>query len=138
MGLFGSWTFSGGQWRDGQCAEGPFLLVTVQDSDFATVVYHPVGETAGRFYLGFEPRVYYEDDTASEPVDRAAEAQGFAEWVWQVHGRTVEPAAVEALMADADGEDPDDDVVEETVARLLAVVGLPLPDGLTDPVDDDE
>ncbi len=97
MGLFARFTHSEGQWREAESASEPYLFIDVHDSDIATVDYRPSFSGTGRFYLGTEPRIYFEDDKASEPVDREVEAQGFAQWVRQVHGRDVDPADVLAL-----------------------------------------
>lgn len=40
-------------------------------------------------------------------------------------GREVDPADVATLLADPGGAEPEDDVVEETVDRLLVLAGLP-------------
>jgi hypothetical protein len=135
MGLFAKFTHSGGQWREAEPVSEPYLFIDVHDSDIATVDYRPAPNSTGRFYLGTEPRIYFEDDTASQPVDRQAEAEGFAEWARQAHGREVGPADVLALMAsDNEDDEPEDVFVEETVDRLLDLLVLPLPEGM--PSDD--
>jgi hypothetical protein len=73
-------THSEGQWRESTPDTVPYLSIDVHDSDIATVDYRPAPETAGRFFLGTEPRIYFEDEAASEPLDRNAEAQGLAHW----------------------------------------------------------
>ena len=131
MGLFATFTHSDGHWQESEPVSEPYLSIDVHDSDIATVDYRPAPNATGRFFLGIEPRLYFEDDTASEPVDREAEANGFAQWARQVHGRDVDPADVLALMAsESEDDESEEDFVEETVDRLLHLVGLPLPEGM--------
>ena len=53
------------------------------------------------------------------------------QWVRQVHGREVDPDDVLALMAsDNPDDEPEDVFVEETVDRLLNLIGLPSPEGM--------
>ena len=128
MGLFGTFAYSAGRWsREGPTAV-PFLLVDVHDSDIATVDYRSADASGGRFFLGYEPRVYFEEPDGAAPVDTGAEAEGFARWVRGTTGRDVDPADVRQLMASPEGEPPGDDVVEVAVERLLALAGLPAPD----------
>jgi hypothetical protein len=135
MGLFARFTHSEGQWRESEPSSEPYLSIDVHDSDIATVDYRPAQNVRGRFFLGTEPRIYFEDDTASSTVDRQAEARGLAQWARQVHGRDVDPADVLALMAaESEDDEPEDVFVEETVDRLLELLGLPLPAGM--PSDD--
>ncbi len=132
MGLFGKFAFSAGRWsRNGPTAV-PFLIVDVHDSRIATVDYRAADATGGRFFLGYEPRIYFEEPDAGAPVDTAAEAAGFAGWVLEAEGRAVDPADVERLMAAPDGAPPEDEIVEDTVVRLAALAGLPAPDWPTD------
>lgn len=135
VGLFTRFTHSGGQWREAEPAEEPYLSIDVYDSDIATVDYRPASQGSGRFFLGVEPRIYFEDDTANVPVDWEAEAKGFAQWAGRVHGRDVDPADVLALMANED-EAAQDDFVEATVDRLLDLIALPLPGGRVGKTDD--
>lgn len=134
MGFFGNFAFSGGAWACEKPNGAPSLVIDIHDSDFATVDFAPAtGGASGRFYLGVEPRIYFEDNKANAPVDAAAEARGFAEWVRQVKGRDVDPAAIERLLASAASDaEPQDVFVEETVEKLLVLCGLPLPDELSD------
>ncbi len=125
MGLIGTFAWSGGGWSRGRPTAVPFLLVDVHDSDIATVDYRSADASGGRFFLGYEPRVYFEEPGAGDPVDTAAEAQGFTDWLRGATGREVDPAEVRPLMADPGGAPPEDVVVEETVDRLLALTGLP-------------
>jgi hypothetical protein len=135
VGLFGTFAYSDGQWRSGRPTAVPFLLVDVHDSDIATVDYRFADASGGRFFLGYEPRVYFEQAGAAPPVDTDAEAEGFARWVREAAERDVDPADVRRLMAAPDGAPPEDEVVEETVEKLVDLAGLPPLDW---PTDDDE
>ena len=135
MGLFGKFAYSEGQWSRGRPTAVPFLLLDVHDSDVATVDYRSSDATGGRFHLGYEPRFYFDERDAGSPVDTQAEAAGFAAWVLEAEGRDVDPAEIQPLLASPEGAPPTDDVVEETVEKLLTLAGLPAPDWGTD---DDE
>lgn len=132
MGCFARLSHRDGQWREAEPGRESCLSIDVHDSDIATVDYRPAMTGTGRFYLGTEPRHYFEDETASAPIDRRAEAEGFSEWARMVHGREVDPAEVLALMASDTQHDEDDGdaFVEDTVERLLDLIGLPLPEGM--------
>ena len=132
MEYFGRLAYSDGRWSSGRPTAVPFLLIDVHDSDIATVDYRAADATGGRFFLGYEPRIYFEEPDAGAPVDTRAEAEGFARWVQDASGTDVDPAEVQRLMASPDGVPPEDDVVEETVERLLTLAGLPLPEWPTD------
>ena len=110
----------------------PFLLVDVHDSRIATVDYRAADATGGRFFLGYEPRIYFDEPDAGNPVDTHTESEGFARWVRDAEGTDVDPAEVQQLMASPDGAPPADEVVEQTVERLVALAGLPLPGWPTD------
>ena len=84
----------------------------------------------GRFYLGFQPRDFFDDPAESEPVDLAAEAEAFAEWALLVGAVDVEAKHVRRLLAEEHVDEPEDTFVEETVERLIRLVGLPIPEGL--------
>jgi len=135
MGLFGKFAYSDGRWSTDGPTAVPFLLLDVHDSDVATVDYRLSDASGGRFFLGYEPRFYFDEPGAATPVDSAAEAEGFASWAREATQTDVDPAEVQALMASPDGAPPTDDFVEETVVRLCGLVGLPSPDW---PTDDDE
>ncbi|UOY03430.1 hypothetical protein [Blastococcus sp. PRF04-17] len=135
MGRFGKFVYSAGRWTSGAPTAVPFLLVDVHDSDIATVDYRAADASGGRFFLGYEPRIYFEEPDAAAPVDTRAEAEGFARWAREATGTDVDPGAVERLMAAPDGAPPVDDFVEETVEKLAALAGLPAPGW---PPDDDE
>ncbi|SOE02393.1 hypothetical protein [Blastococcus haudaquaticus] len=132
MGYFGKLAYSDGRWSTGGPTAVPFLLVDVHDSDVATVDYRAADASGGRFYLGYEPRIYFEEPGAGDPVDTTAEAEGFARWAREAAGTDVDPAEVQGLMASPSGAPPADEVVEQTVEKLLALAGLPLPEWPTD------
>ena len=134
MGLFGTFAYSAGRWSTAGPTAVPFLLIDIHDSDIATVDYRFADASGGRFFLGYEPRIYFEEPDGAVPVDTRAEADGFARWARQAEGTDVDPGEVQALMAAADGAPPTDEVVEETVDTLLALAGLP---ALEWPTDDD-
>jgi hypothetical protein len=132
VGYFGKLAYSAGRWSRGGPTAVPFLLIDVHDSDLATVDYRAADASGGRFFLGYEPRIYFEEPDAGAPVDTAAEAEGFARWVRDAEGREVDPDEVQRLMASPAGAPPEDDVVEQTVERLCGLAGLPLPEWPTD------
>ena len=136
MGLFGKFAYSAGRWSTDGPTAVPFLLIDVHDSGIATVDYRAADASGGRFFLGYEPRFYFDDPGAGSPVDTAAESEGFATWARQATGTEVDPVEVQALLASPDGAPPPEEVavVEETVDRLLALAGLP---ALHWPADDD-
>ena len=101
----------------------------MHDSDIATVDYAPAPEGLGRFYLGFQPRDYFDDPFESAPVDLAAEAEAFAEWALLVGAVDVEAKHVRRLLAEEHVEEPEDTFVEETVERLVRLVGCRSPTG---------
>ena len=132
MGFFGKFAYSAGRWSTGGPTAVPFLLIDVHDSDVATVDYRAADASGGRFFLGYEPRIYFEEPDGADPVDVRAEAEGFSRWVRDAEGRDVDPAEVRTLLASPAGTAPEDETVEETVVRLLGLAGLPLPDWGTD------
>ena len=135
MGLFGRFAYSEGRWTAGGPTAVPFLLVDVHDGRIATVDYRAADASGGRFYLGYEPRIYFEQPDAGLPVDVDAEAAGFARWAREAVESDVDPDEVGRLMAAADGAPPPEDTtVVETVDRLVALAGLP---GLDWPTDSD-
>ena len=134
MGLFATLAYSDGRWSSGRPTAVPFLLLDVHDSDIATVDYRFADATGGRFFLGYEPRVYFEQPDAAPPVDGPTEAAGFARWVREAADRDVDADDVQRLMAAPDGARPEHEVVEQTVDRLVALAGLP---PLEWPTDDD-
>ena len=130
--MFGKFAYSAGRWTTDGPSAVPFLLVDIHDSDIATVDYRAADASGGRFFLGYEPRVYFEEPDAGPPVDVHAESEGFARWLLESEGRAVDPAEVRRLMAAPDGAPPQEDVVEETLEKLLTLAGLPLPEWPTD------
>jgi len=62
----------------------------------------------------------------------SAAAEGFARWARDAGGTDVDPIEVQQLMASSSGAPPEDEVVELTVEKLLALAGLPLPQWPTD------
>jgi hypothetical protein len=133
VGLFGKFAFSDGRWSTDGPTAVPFLLLDVHDGDVVTVDYRGADASGGRFFLGYEPRFYFDEPGAASPVDTAAEAEGFAAWAREAGGRDVDPVDVQQLMASPEGAPPPADVpVEETVERLLRLAGLPAPRWPTD------
>lgn len=133
MGLFATMAYSDGRWTRGRPTAVPFLLVDVHDGDLATVDYRFADASGGRFHLGYEPRIYFEQPDAAPPVDADAEAAGFARWAHDAGAADVDPDDVRRLMADPDGAPPPPGVaVVETVDRLVALSGLPPVDWPTD------
>ncbi|MBW0253908.1 MULTISPECIES: hypothetical protein [unclassified Cellulomonas] len=128
MGTSEKFQYGDGRWG-GDLAATPSLAIEVQDSDIAVIDYRPAPEGLGRFYLGFQPRDLYDDPAESEPVDIEAEAEAFATWAESVGALDVQPNEVRRLMA-IEGEEPEDTFVEETVVRLLRLLGLSVPKGL--------
>jgi hypothetical protein len=133
VGLFGKFAYSAGRWSSDGPTAVPFLLLDVHDGDLVTVDYRCADASGGRFFLGYEPRFYFDEPNSAVPVDTVAEAEGFAAWVREAGGREVDPADVQQLMASPDGAPPPADVpVEETVERLLDLAGLTAPHWPTD------
>jgi hypothetical protein len=168
MGFFGGYIFDGHGWLEFEPSSGtvpevgsPWLKVVIFDSDIADISYHPAGPGTGVAYLGYTPRAYFEDESASAPTDVEREAAGLAAWVAAYQGGGDETALQDLiapfLAADDDDddevgdEDPegawaddepdpegDDDLddadtfVEAKLARLFEAIGLPLPEDLTD------
>ncbi len=131
MGYFGTFIYRDGEWRDhgGGTTE---LVVDIHDSDIATVDYRPAPPGLGRFYLGIQPRDYFADPDASRPLDIPAEVDGFIGWAERTLGRAPYPEDIRELVAEDGIEEPEDDFVEDTVARLIRLLGLPLPPALAE------
>jgi hypothetical protein len=131
MGFFGTFVYADGAWSESdELAEQTSLRVVIHDSDVAQIDYRPAAPGLGRFYLGYEPAIYFEDPSASQPVDAQAEAEGFSAWVAHVGGPPVGSAAILPLLADPDGAEPEEIFVEDAVVTLLGLAGLPLPESL--------
>jgi hypothetical protein len=125
VGRFTTLAYSDGRWRRGRPTAVPFLLVDVHDSRIATVDHRRADASGGRFFLGYEPRIYFEEPDASPPVDVDAEAEGFAAWAREATGAEVDPAEVRPLLASPSGAPPAEEAVELTVDRLADLAGLP-------------
>lgn len=126
MGYFGTFAFSNGRWAETP-TDNQYLGIDIHDSSIATIDYQPAANGHGRFYLGYEPRHYFDDPSASQPIDTAAETAGFIAWVSNVIGVDLSAEQLTPLLADADGGEPDDVFVEDTVVTLINLLGLPLP-----------
>ena len=133
MGYFGTFIFRDGQWQQ-RSGAGPELVVDVHDSDIATIDYRPAPPGLGRFYLGAQPRDFFADPEASQPVDVPAEVDAFVGWAEQTLGHAPQPAELRPLVAEDGAVQPedDDDRVEDTVVRLLDLLGLPVPEELAE------
>jgi hypothetical protein len=130
VGYFGTFIYRDGDWREQGGGERE-LVLDIHDSDIATVDYRPAPPGLGRFYLGHQPRDYFDDPEASAPVDVPAEVDGFVGWAADTLGRAPDPSDVRVLVAE-DGEAPPDDFVEDSAATLIALLGLPLPPALAE------
>ena len=126
MGFFGRSVYSNGCWSD--AANGDvYLSIDIHDSDIATVTFGPTTSAQGIFYLGFQPRDYFEDPAASGPIDLEAEATAFITWATHSLGRAIAVDDIRPLLAEAAVDEPEDDFVELTVERLLNLLDLPIP-----------
>ena len=104
--------------------------MSVHDSDIATISFQPTSSAADHFYLGFEPRIYFEAPDDHEPIDRNEAAAAFATWSQSVLGVSIDPSQILPFLASNDADDePNDDFVEETVKSVLSLIALPLPQG---------
>jgi hypothetical protein len=130
VGYFGTFIYRDGDWRDHGGGERE-LVVDIHDSDIATVDYRPAPPGLGRFYLGYQPRDYFDDPDASWPVDVPAEVDAFVGWAEQTLGTAPDPDAVRTLVAEKAAV-PADDFVEDSAARLIRALGLPLPPALAE------
>jgi hypothetical protein len=126
MGFFGGYIFDGNDWLEFEPAEGTapevgsqWLKVVIIDSDIADISYHPAGPGTGVAYLGYTPRVYFEDETASAPTDVEREAAGLAAWVAAYQGGGDEAALQDLITPflasddDEEGAGQDDDEEDE-------------------------
>jgi len=111
----------------GDDPSAPSLLVVIHDSDIAAITFSPGPPHGDSFFLGYEPSDYFQDPRASHPVDHRAVAGAFVKWVAEARGVKVSKGAVRALLA-RPGRQPEDVIVEETVERLLELIGLPAPE----------
>ena len=100
--------------------------VDVHDSDVATVDYRAADASGSRFFLGYEPRFYFDEPEAATPWTPRAEAEGFAAWVRDADRPEVDPARGGGLLGLPGGRATGATTsVMETVARLVALAGLP-------------
>ncbi|MCV2393902.1 hypothetical protein OEB99_06245 [Actinotalea sp. M2MS4P-6] len=133
MGMFERLAFIDGRWvtvAHGEPVSAP-LVVDIHDSSIATVQFESEAGPRGYFYLGYEPRIYFDDPKQNAPVDRPAAAGAFSSWARAELGVEVASAAVESLLASNDAEaEPEAVFVEETVEELITLLGLPLPEAL--------
>jgi hypothetical protein len=120
VGFFGGYTFDGRIWRgfdpdsnQRPDTAAPWLSVYIHDSDIATVRYEPSGPGSGTAYLGYTPRTYFADESASAPADVRREAEGLALWLARQQGRDDEAELRELiasfLAADIREQQLDDD-----------------------------
>ena len=151
MGFFGLYLYEAGRWSElgldaEPTAREPWLLVRIHDSDIGTVAYAPTGPGTGVAFLGYTPRIYFEDVTASAPTDPDREARGLAAWWAAGHpeangaARVAKEGELRAFLAadipPGDGEDEDEDLddaevfVEIKAARFIRALGLPVPAGV--------
>ena len=126
LGNFETSVFASGGWKNGESSDWQ-LRISVHDSSFAAVDYRLDSVVAGRFYLGFQPRDYFEDPSARDPVDLAVESSRFSRWASIVLGTEVDPSDLLSMMAAEDIAEPADVFVEDTVVRLLDRLRMPLP-----------
>ena len=159
MGFFGGYVFDGTTWHGFDLDSdhrldiaAPWLSVYIHDSDIATVRYQPHGPGSGTAYLGYTPRTYFDDESASEPADVFREAEGLALWLIRQRDRN-DAVELRELIAPflagdfreqqsgehADGAENADDLddagifVEVKVSRFLTAAGLPVPHELPSP-----
>jgi hypothetical protein len=135
VGFFGEFLYTDGEWGpwDEGRVVGPYLGIRIDDSDIATIVSGGLNaDVKGLCFLGCEPRQMYDDATANAPVDRTTEARHLTAWTAQVTGKRVRPWKVRRFMASPRGRMSRDVFVEETVIRLLRLLGLPTPADLPD------
>lgn len=130
MGNFGRFAYTDLGVSDSEGSD-PTLILELHDSDFVVVNFHPTYLGSGRFYLGFQPRDYFRDPAASDPVDLGREAEAFHEWAEKTLGRSIAVADVLPFMAEESVEEPEDVFVEDTMERFLGLLGLPMPAELT-------
>jgi hypothetical protein len=155
VGFFGAYVFDGITWHEFDPdsdqplkTASPWLSIDIHDSDFATIRYEPAGPGSGTAYLGFTPRTYFEDESASALTDVLREARGLAFWLAHQPGKRDEAELRELIASfladdtqqqfdddayledDADDLDDADIFVEFKVSNFLKGVGLPVPEEL--------
>ncbi|KTR39681.1 hypothetical protein NS263_09735 [Curtobacterium oceanosedimentum] len=139
MGMSATFTFADQRWSvdeeeiaDPGAHPEPFFSASVHDSDLVTVAYEPGPPAGGLVYLGFQPRDYFDDPDESDDVDLDVQADGLARWAAAVTGSSVAAAAIRPLLAEAVVEDPVDDFAEDTLQKLISLLGLPVPGELVE------
>jgi hypothetical protein len=103
-------------------------VTTPSWSSTSTTATSPPSTTAPRH----QPRDYFADPDASRPLDVAAEIDGFLDWAERTLGRAPAADDVRPLVAEDGAAVPTDDFVEDTAARLIGLLGLPLPPALAE------
>ena len=129
MGRFEKFALVDGSWTD-EISGDRWLLIEIRDSDIATITFSPAPEGRGVFYLGTEPRVYFDDSSASAIVDIDGASSAFKRWARDTLGVMVDSTAVRNEMSAVDDETPRDAFVEDAVVRLLRLMDLDLPPAL--------
>ena len=124
MGSFGKYAYSEGRWTTDGPTAVPFLLVDIHDSRIATIDYRAADASGGRFFLGYEPRFYFDEPDAGHPVDTAAESQGFTAWVKDVTGTDVDPTAVAQLRVVAQSDEGLPQAVDRVRQRAARPAGM--------------
>ncbi|MER7284073.1 hypothetical protein ABT369_57670 [Dactylosporangium sp. NPDC000244] len=150
MGYFAAFLFDGTAWApaDSDEIEVPesehWMHLDIHDSDLTFVSYRPVGAGTGVCYLGFTPRTYFDEPTASAPTDVQRECAALADWWagWRGGATDAERTAMaerlrpylaedeEQPEIDPDEEDDEDDedadvFVEVKTDRFIAALELP-------------
>lgn len=97
MGIFETSVYSAGSWSGDEESENWLLRISVHDSDIGTIDYRPHEGASGRFYLGFQPRDYFENPDASEPVDLVAVSNSFSAWASAAVGTAVPPGRTQGI-----------------------------------------
>jgi hypothetical protein len=140
VGFFGNYVYTHGRWAlvDADAGippqAGVWLSVSIHDSDFTMVRYFPPGAGNGEAFLGFTPRVYFEEPSASAPTNAPLEAVGLVSWT-RAAGTGVAPRVevIEAFLATDEQDDQDEDAdlpadevfAELKTARFVTALGLP-------------
>lgn len=132
MGIFETSVYKAGSWSGNEESNEWLLRISVHDSDIATIDYRSDDGPSGRFYLGFQPRDYFDNPEASEPVDLVAVSNSFSSWASSEVSTAVSPEELRTFMASEAVEEPGDIFVEDTLVRLLERLGIPLPKWLQD------
>ena len=129
MGFFGTFVYSDGRWVDAPL-DADYLLVDIHDSDFATVEFRSSQSGTGCFYLGYQPRDYFDAPDDHAPTDVGGEVASFVVWAKRVIDVSIPAEDVRELVAESGVVESLDDFVEETVVRLLHLMHIPPPPDL--------